>query len=121
MMYIPWNQFFTVIKTLPLFKKNGYNNNRLLCIGFPDTKTRENAVLHVVAQEKVTLQLLTSVLFFSLPVKPQIYEKAVSSFPDPTLYLLGSRQTLTCTVYGIPQPTVTWFWRPCNHSHSKAR
>ncbi|XP_007522452.2 vascular endothelial growth factor receptor 1 [Erinaceus europaeus] len=54
-------------------------------------------------------------------VKPQIYEKAVSSFPDPTLYPLGSRQILTCTIYGIPQPTVKWFWHPCNHSHSTAR
>ncbi|XP_057389214.1 vascular endothelial growth factor receptor 1 isoform X1 [Balaenoptera acutorostrata] len=54
-------------------------------------------------------------------VKPQIYEKAVSSFPDPTLYPLGSRQILTCTIYGIPQPTITWFWHPCNHNHSKAR
>ncbi|KFO33339.1 Vascular endothelial growth factor receptor 1 [Fukomys damarensis] len=54
-------------------------------------------------------------------VKPQIYEKAVSSFPEPTLYPLGSRQVLTCTVYGIPQPTVQWFWHPCNHNHSRAR
>ncbi|EHB00456.1 Vascular endothelial growth factor receptor 1, partial [Heterocephalus glaber] len=54
-------------------------------------------------------------------VKPQIYEKAVSSFPEPTLYPLGSRQVLTCTVYGIPQPTVRWFWHPCNHNHSRAR
>ncbi|KAM5289256.1 vascular endothelial growth factor receptor 1 [Ctenodactylus gundi] len=54
-------------------------------------------------------------------VKPQIYEKAVSSFPDPTLYPLGSRQILTCTVYGIPQPTVQWFWHPCNHNHSRPR
>uniref|UniRef100_A0A663LXL5 Vascular endothelial growth factor receptor 1 n=1 Tax=Athene cunicularia TaxID=194338 RepID=A0A663LXL5_ATHCN len=30
-------------------------------------------------------------------VKPQIYENAVSSFPDPNLYLLSSKQVLTCT------------------------
>nr|XP_008165680.1 vascular endothelial growth factor receptor 1 isoform X1 [Chrysemys picta bellii] len=54
-------------------------------------------------------------------VKPQIYEKAVSSFPDPNLYLLGSKQVLTCTVYGIPQPTITWIWHPCKQNHSKAR
>uniref|UniRef100_A0A2K6LRL8 Platelet-derived growth factor receptor-like protein n=1 Tax=Rhinopithecus bieti TaxID=61621 RepID=A0A2K6LRL8_RHIBE len=52
-------------------------------------------------------------------VKPQIYEKAVSSFPDPALYPLGSRQILTCTAYGIPQPTIKWFWHPCNHNHSE--
>nr|XP_055100549.1 vascular endothelial growth factor receptor 1 isoform X1 [Symphalangus syndactylus] len=54
-------------------------------------------------------------------VQPQIYEKAVSSFPDPALYPLGSRQILTCTAYGIPQPTIKWFWHPCNHNHSEAR
>ncbi|XP_007953975.1 vascular endothelial growth factor receptor 1 [Orycteropus afer afer] len=54
-------------------------------------------------------------------VKPQIYEKGVSSFPDPPLYSLGSRQALTCTVHGVPQPTIKWFWRPCLHSHSRAR
>ncbi|XP_052610496.1 LOW QUALITY PROTEIN: vascular endothelial growth factor receptor 1 [Peromyscus californicus insignis] len=53
--------------------------------------------------------------------KPQIYEKSVSSFPSPALYPLGSRQVLTCTVYGIPQPTVTWFWHPCHHNRSKER
>uniref|UniRef100_A0A8C6CXW4 Vascular endothelial growth factor receptor 1 n=1 Tax=Moschus moschiferus TaxID=68415 RepID=A0A8C6CXW4_MOSMO len=54
-------------------------------------------------------------------VKPQIYEKSVSSFPDPILYPLGSRQILTCTIYGVPTPVITWFWHPCNHNHSKAR
>lgn len=54
-------------------------------------------------------------------VKPQIYEKSVSSFPDPALYPRGSRQILTCTVYGIPQPAIKWFWRPCNQNLSKAR
>lgn len=72
-------------------------------------------------RSKAIEQLLTSVLFFSFPVKPQIYEKAVSPLPEPILYPFGSRQILTCTVYGIPQPTIKWLWRPCNHNHSKAR
>ncbi|XP_051869259.1 vascular endothelial growth factor receptor 3, partial [Pristis pectinata] len=44
-------------------------------------------------------------------VPPQIHEKEVAS---PTnIYPRGSRQTLTCTVYGIPTPTrVLWYWRP---------
>lgn len=54
-------------------------------------------------------------------VKPQIYEKSVSSYPSPALYALGSRQVLTCTVYGIPQPTVEWLWHPCHYNRSKER
>uniref|UniRef100_U3IGW5 receptor protein-tyrosine kinase n=1 Tax=Anas platyrhynchos platyrhynchos TaxID=8840 RepID=U3IGW5_ANAPP len=54
-------------------------------------------------------------------VKPQIYENAVSSFPDPNLYPLGSKQVLTCTVYGVPQPKITWMWYPCKQNHSKTR
>ncbi|KAM6095865.1 vascular endothelial growth factor receptor 1 [Chlamydotis macqueenii] len=54
-------------------------------------------------------------------VKPQIYENAVSSFPDPNLYLLHSKQVLTCTVYGIPQPKITWMWYPCRQNHFKTR
>ncbi|XP_069495413.1 vascular endothelial growth factor receptor 1 [Ambystoma mexicanum] len=51
-------------------------------------------------------------------VKPQIYEKAVS-FQDPSLYPLGSKQTLTCTVYGVPPPTIKWIWQPCGHNYSR--
>ncbi|XP_041620748.1 vascular endothelial growth factor receptor 1 isoform X1 [Vulpes lagopus] len=75
-------------------------------------------ILLAIKQSSVFKNLTTTLI---VNVKPQIYEKAVSSFPDPTLYPLGSRQILTCTIYGIPQPTVRWFWRPCNHNHSKAR
>uniref|UniRef100_A0A673SUR8 Fms related tyrosine kinase 1 n=1 Tax=Suricata suricatta TaxID=37032 RepID=A0A673SUR8_SURSU len=75
-------------------------------------------VLLAIKQYSVFKNLTATLI---VNVKPQIYEKAVSSFPDPTLYPLDSRQILTCTIYGIPQPTVTWFWRPCNHNHSKAR
>lgn len=59
--------------------------------------------------------------FLLFTVKPQIYENAVSSFPDPNLYLLSSKQVLTCTVYGIPQPKITWMWYPCRQNHSKIR
>ncbi|KAL1768643.1 vascular endothelial growth factor receptor 1 isoform X1 [Sigmodon hispidus] len=53
--------------------------------------------------------------------KPQIYEKSLPPFPSPALYPLGSRQVLTCTVYGIPQPTVKWLWHACHHNRSKER
>ncbi|KAM5279003.1 vascular endothelial growth factor receptor 1 isoform 2-T3 [Hipposideros larvatus] len=75
-------------------------------------------ILLGIKQSNVVKNLTTTLI---VNVKPQIYEKAVSSFPDPTLYPLGSRQILTCTIYGVPQPTVKWFWHPCNHNHSKAR
>ncbi|XP_039110896.1 vascular endothelial growth factor receptor 1 isoform X3 [Hyaena hyaena] len=107
--------------------------------GFPVTEKSARCLVHgysliikdVAAEDAGDYTILLAVKKYSVfknltttlivNVKPQIYEKAVSSFPDPTLYPLDSRQSLTCTIYGIPQPTVTWFWRPCNHNHSKAR
>lgn len=65
--------------------------------------------------------VLIAFQFLPFPVKPQIYEKAVSSFHDPNLHLLGSKQVLTCTVYGIPPPKITWMWYPCKQNHSKTR
>ncbi|KAJ8396760.1 hypothetical protein AAFF_G00013590 [Aldrovandia affinis] len=44
-------------------------------------------------------------------VPPQIHEKEAAAPTDP--YRRGSRQTLTCTAYGVPVPTtITWQWRP---------
>ncbi|XP_037673612.1 vascular endothelial growth factor receptor 3 isoform X2 [Choloepus didactylus] len=43
-------------------------------------------------------------------VPPHIHEKEASS---PSIYSRHSRQTLTCTSYGVPPPLgVQWFWRP---------
>lgn len=53
-------------------------------------------------------------------VKPQIYEKSMS-IQEPQPYMLGSRQTLTCTVYGVPPPSITWTWRPCTRNHFGSR
>ncbi|NP_001079190.1 fms-related tyrosine kinase 1 L homeolog precursor [Xenopus laevis] len=53
-------------------------------------------------------------------VRPQIYENAVS-MQEPVLYPLGSKQSLTCTVFGIPPPTITWHWRPCPDKKLKTR
>ncbi|KAM5181657.1 vascular endothelial growth factor receptor 1 [Mantella aurantiaca] len=51
-------------------------------------------------------------------VKPHIYEKSTSiQEPDPRT--LGSRQTLTCTVYGVPPPTIAWTWHPCPRNYSR--
>ncbi|XP_058524851.1 vascular endothelial growth factor receptor 3 isoform X2 [Ochotona princeps] len=43
-------------------------------------------------------------------VPPHIHEKEASS---PSIYSHHSRQALTCTAYGVPQPlSVQWLWRP---------
>ncbi|XP_036155140.1 vascular endothelial growth factor receptor 1 isoform X1 [Myotis myotis] len=80
--------------------------------------TGNYTILLSINQSDVVKNLTATLL---VNVKPQIYEKVVSSFPEPTLYPLGSRQILTCTTYGIPHPTIKWLWHPCNHNHSKAR
>ncbi|KAG9339321.1 hypothetical protein JZ751_023877, partial [Albula glossodonta] len=55
-------------------------------------------------EERLSLTLVVN-------VPPQIYEKETSAPTNP--YRRGSRQTLTCTAFGIPTPTViTWHWRP---------
>uniref|UniRef100_A0A4W3H8L1 Vascular endothelial growth factor receptor 3 n=1 Tax=Callorhinchus milii TaxID=7868 RepID=A0A4W3H8L1_CALMI len=55
-------------------------------------------------QERLTLRLIVN-------VPPRIHEKEVAS---PTnIYARGSRQTLTCTVSGVPAPLkLLWHWRP---------
>uniref|UniRef100_A0A7N8WVQ8 Vascular endothelial growth factor receptor 3 n=1 Tax=Mastacembelus armatus TaxID=205130 RepID=A0A7N8WVQ8_9TELE len=49
-------------------------------------------------------------LLFTSPVLPQIHEKEVAEPSSP--YPSGSSQTLTCTAYGVPAPTISWQWRP---------
>ncbi|XP_075418919.1 vascular endothelial growth factor receptor 1 isoform X1 [Tenrec ecaudatus] len=78
----------------------------------------EYTILLAIRRFGVFRNLTTTLI---VNVKPQIYEKAVSSFPELTLYPLGSRQILTCTTHGVPQPTVQWFWTPCRHTRAKAR
>ncbi|XP_045573767.1 vascular endothelial growth factor receptor 3 isoform X1 [Salmo salar] len=55
---------------------------------------------------------LTITLIVNVP--PQIHEKEIAAPSSP--YRRGSRQTLTCTGYGLPAPNITWQWRawsPC--------
>eukprot|EP00062_Callorhinchus_milii_P021926 gi/632979167/ref/XP_007906319.1/ PREDICTED: vascular endothelial growth factor receptor 3 isoform X2 [Callorhinchus milii] len=66
-------------------------------------------------QERLTLRLIVN-------VPPRIHEKEVAS---PTnIYARGSRQTLTCTVSGVPAPLkLLWHWRPwgpCGLSSSRS-
>ncbi|OBS82160.1 hypothetical protein A6R68_23848 [Neotoma lepida] len=54
-------------------------------------------------RQNISLELVVN-------VPPHIHEKEASS---PSIYSRHSRQTLTCTTYGIPQPlSVQWHWRP---------
>ncbi|XP_034545105.1 vascular endothelial growth factor receptor 3 isoform X2 [Notolabrus celidotus] len=55
-------------------------------------------------------------------VPPQIHEKEVADPSSP--YPSGSSQTLTCTAYGVPAPTVSWQWRawgPCILNSTQSR
>ncbi|XP_021490558.2 vascular endothelial growth factor receptor 3 isoform X1 [Meriones unguiculatus] len=54
-------------------------------------------------RQNISLELVVN-------VPPHIHEKEASS---PSIYSRHSRQTLTCTAYGVPQPlSVQWHWRP---------
>uniref|UniRef100_A0A7N9AY77 Vascular endothelial growth factor receptor 3 n=1 Tax=Mastacembelus armatus TaxID=205130 RepID=A0A7N9AY77_9TELE len=52
-------------------------------------------------------------------VLPQIHEKEVAEPSSP--YPSGSSQTLTCTAYGVPAPTISWQWRPWEKLQPHAR
>ncbi|XP_023694602.1 vascular endothelial growth factor receptor 3 isoform X3 [Paramormyrops kingsleyae] len=55
-------------------------------------------------ERRISLSLLVN-------VPPRIHEKEAVAPTHP--YQRGSRQTLTCTAYGVPAPsTITWQWRP---------
>lgn len=46
-------------------------------------------------------------------VKPTISEAELATV-DVQPYMLGTQHQLTCTAYGIPLPSITWFWQPCH-------
>ncbi|XP_072119067.1 vascular endothelial growth factor receptor 1 isoform X1 [Mobula birostris] len=58
--------------------------------------------------------------FLNVNVKPHICEKALPT-QNHDLYPLGSKQTLSCTAYGIPIPRILWVWQPCAQNSSKAQ
>ncbi|XP_020384459.1 vascular endothelial growth factor receptor 2 isoform X1 [Rhincodon typus] len=67
-------------------------------------------------EQRHTIQLVVN-------VPPRIHEKAVATYND--FYSYGSRQTLICTVYGIPLPDkIIWEWQPvenCSFLHHSQR
>uniref|UniRef100_A0AAY4E811 receptor protein-tyrosine kinase n=1 Tax=Denticeps clupeoides TaxID=299321 RepID=A0AAY4E811_9TELE len=50
-------------------------------------------------------------LFYSNLVKPDISDDLNSR--NPQLVASGKQHDLTCTVFGIPAPDITWLWQPC--------
>ncbi|XP_072467911.1 vascular endothelial growth factor receptor 1 isoform X2 [Notamacropus eugenii] len=103
------------VEKCPRYVTHGYS---LIIKDVAEEDAGDYTILLSLKQEKIFKNLTTTLI---VNVKPQIYEKAVSSFPDPNLYPLGSQQSLTCTVYGVPQPTIKWIWHPCSQNYSKAR
>ncbi|XP_075707790.1 vascular endothelial growth factor receptor 1 [Rhinoderma darwinii] len=81
----------------------------------------EDAGEYIVSLKLKQWNLIKNVtMTLTVNVKPQIYEKSMS-IQEPQPYTLGSRQTLTCTVYGVPPPRITWTWRPCTRNHFGSR
>ncbi|XP_069747616.1 vascular endothelial growth factor receptor 1 isoform X2 [Narcine bancroftii] len=66
-------------------------------------------------------KLFKNVTFYlNVNVKPHICEKALPT-QNLDLYPLGSKQTLSCSAYGIPIPRILWVWQPCSQNSSKAQ
>ncbi|KAM4701437.1 vascular endothelial growth factor receptor 1 [Discoglossus pictus] len=91
------------------------NDNSLIIKDVAEEDAGNYTIMLQLKKWNLSKNLTTTLI---VNVKPQIYEKSVS-FQASHLYPLGSRQSLTCTVYGVPPPTITWLWQPCMHNHSK--
>ncbi|XP_030223711.1 vascular endothelial growth factor receptor kdr-like isoform X1 [Gadus morhua] len=45
-------------------------------------------------------------------VSPTISEEGLSNV-DVQPYMYGKEHRLTCTVFAVPRPKISWFWQPC--------
>uniref|UniRef100_A0A7N8YE45 receptor protein-tyrosine kinase n=1 Tax=Mastacembelus armatus TaxID=205130 RepID=A0A7N8YE45_9TELE len=43
-----------------------------------------------------------------------VVNEAELSTVDVQPYMFGKQHQLTCTAYGLPLPTITWLWQPCD-------
>ncbi|KAL4648250.1 vascular endothelial growth factor receptor kdr-like isoform X2 [Arapaima gigas] len=82
-----------------------------------DVKQKDAGVFTVrVGNKKWSLYKNISYVL-EVRVKPSISEEEVSTVGLQP-HLLGKEYHLTCTVYGIPLPNITWKWQPCDSNSS---
>ncbi|XP_075458175.1 vascular endothelial growth factor receptor 3 isoform X2 [Ascaphus truei] len=106
----PSFQWFKDGKLLPYSSIYSKRRQSLHTLQIRDV-TEQDAGIYtlVLSNEQASLEKQIS-LRLVVNVPPQIHEKEASS---PSIYARGSRQALTCTVFGIPAPTsIQWQWRP---------
>ncbi|KAM8977628.1 vascular endothelial growth factor receptor 1 [Pelodytes ibericus] len=91
------------------------NNNFLIIKDVAE----EDAGIYTISLHLKQANLTTNLsMKLIVKAKPQIYKL---SGQDSHLYALGSKQSITCLVYGTPPPQITWTWQPCTHNHSREK
>ncbi|KAM9356682.1 vascular endothelial growth factor receptor kdr-like [Symphorus nematophorus] len=97
----------SIRKNSTCYKMSGYN----LIITDVQEKHAGVFIISLGNQAKALYKNLSYTLV--VDVKPTISEAELASV-DVQPYLFGKQHQLTCTAYGLPLPTIAWFWQPCS-------
>ncbi|XP_060783732.1 vascular endothelial growth factor receptor kdr-like [Neoarius graeffei] len=103
-----------------MWYKDGLPINTSLCyevIGYDlnikEVKEKDAGVFSIaLSNQKKGLHRNISYTLF-VKMKPRISEEEVALVSSRT-YRLGQEHQLTCTVFGFPEPSITWLWQPCD-------
>lgn len=117
-----WFKYGKLVNQRPEFKMkrmrvhlNHALEIRDVCLGDAGVYTVVLKNIAAALEQRLNITLVVNAV-------PQIHEKEVAEPSSP--YPRGSSQTLTCTAFGLPVPTVSWQWRdwgPCVLSNNSSR
>ncbi|XP_072352881.1 vascular endothelial growth factor receptor 2 isoform X1 [Scyliorhinus torazame] len=102
---------------------NGQKHDRTKQVGdtlmISDVTEKDAGNYTIILTNPMTKERQRHTIRLMVNVPPEIHEKAVATHTD--FYSYGSRQSLACTVYGVPAPKrIIWEWQPtenCSFLH----
>ncbi|XP_067373635.1 vascular endothelial growth factor receptor 3 isoform X2 [Channa argus] len=109
-----WYKDGKVINQRPEFKMKRMKIHLNHALEIKDVCQEDSGLYTVVLRNSAAALERSLNISLVVNVPPQIHEKEVAEPSSP--YPSGSSQTLTCTAYGLPAPSVSWQWRawgPC--------
>ncbi|XP_074530633.1 vascular endothelial growth factor receptor 3 isoform X2 [Halichoeres trimaculatus] len=117
-----WYKDGKLINQLPEFKIKRLRMHPNHALEFKEVFQGDSGLYTVVLKNSAAALERRLNITLVVNVPPQIHEKEVADPSSP--YPSGSSQTLTCTAYGLPAPSVSWQWRawgPCIVNSTQSR